>query len=337
MSEHKILVIGDVHLVSHGRSPGYRTETYTEDVLRKLEETVQIAKEQEASHVLFLGDIWDDKRPDRTSFRVVKEVQRILKSYEVPVSILPGNHDLQNGTLESLPKQPISMLEELANVSLLQWDKLSLDSNAALYPVPGVPLSRDVVDGREEWLDKFVTGGQETRRIIVAHQLIVPNLDSVPPAARRSFYSAPEIALHTDAHMVLYGDVHSNHGFHKHKGQDGRDVVFVNLGSICRMSANDVDHVPEVYTLTIRDDEERSISAERFVLKSVRPASEVYRLEERYEAKEHQADIDETIKRLVSTTIHRFSIDAVAEELKVNESVTPPVRNKAVELIEAVR
>lgn len=327
MPEIRMMVIGDVH--ASDQSPGWRTETYTEDILNKLRETVALAKANKVTHVLLLGDVFDNKAASRVSHRLVQSVAEILTAYEVPTFILVGNHDISSGTLETLPKQPIGMLGYLPNVTLLTHDELKLDDEVSLFPIPGIPLNRD----GDEWLEGFKTGSDVKRRISVVHQLISPDISKELPVLQDKLYCAKQIAPVTDSHMVLYGDIHTNHGVYKHG-----DVAFINLGSICRQSSKDVDHIPEVYVLTIRDDERRSVAApERFVLKSVRPAADVYRLEEHYEAKEHQADIDETIRRLTTTKIHKFSVDAVMEEIQTNDSVTPPVRDKAVELIEAVR
>lgn len=329
MDDVRMLVVGDIH--ASDQTPGWRTETYGEDILTKVRECVEIAKSKQATHVLLLGDIFDSKYASKISHKLVQQLSVILSSFGVPVYILVGNHDIASGSLDTLPRQPIGTLGFLPNVTLLTWDKVLLDEGLALYPVPGVPLDEGT------WGDHFATGGDEVRRIAVVHQLIVPDIEKVPFAARRSFYAANEVARHTDAHMVLYGDVHSKHGIYKVERPTGDPVVFSNLGSICRLSTDNVDHVPEVMVLTIKGDEKRSVSAERFVLTSVRPASEVYRLEEQVATKEYQADIDDTIKRLKTTKIHKFSIDAVMEEIGKNETVEQPVRDAALELLEAVR
>lgn len=327
--EHRLLVVGDIHLQNPGSAPGHRTETYSDDIFKKLEETVRIAHEQQATSVLWLGDVFDHKAPSKSSFSLVGRIQRLLESYRLPTYVLVGNHDVSSGTLETLPKQPISMLQYVPNVTLVTHDEVRLDDEVSLLPVPGIPLERE----GDAWLESFKFNSSAKRKIGIVHQLIVPDIAQERAVLQDTFFCAKKIAAVTNAQLILYGDLHKKMGMFK-----AGDVPFINLGSICRLSSSDVDHVPEVYILTIRDDERRSVAApERFVLKSVRPAADVYRLEEHYEAKEHQADIDETIRRLTTSKIHKFSVDAVMEEIQTNDSVTPPVRDKAVELIEAVR
>lgn len=332
--EHRILVVGDIHLVNQGSAPGYRTETYTDDLLKKLEETVNIAKEKEATCVLWLGDVFDHKAPSKTNFALVNRVQDLLLSYGVVVYVLVGNHDLAaGGNLESLQKQPIGSLRHIPNVVLLTEDHHDLDEDVTLYPVPGVPLG-------EDWAAYFNTASRDSRtrkrRIVAAHQLIVPDVSAFPEKARSSFYDAADVAMATDASLVLYGDVHSYHGFYVRDGVQGK-VGLCNMGSICRMTVGDVDHTPRVMLLTIADDTRRSLGREEIVLQAVQPSEEVFRLEQKQAEKQHQQDIDDTIRQLKSTRVHKFSIETVVDEIRANSTADEAVRDTAVELIEIVR
>lgn len=325
----KIFNIFDVHVSD--QSPGFRTETYTQDILTKLEETVRLSKKHEATHILFLGDIFDQKVPNRVSHRLVQQVADIMRSYGKPVYILVGNHDISGGTLDSLPKQPIGILAHLPNVQLLTWDKLVLDEDVAIYPVPGVPILH------ESWQDRYVTEDKRKRVIIAAHQLIARDVTQYPEAARHAFQPAQEVAKHTDASFIVSGDLHTPQGVYVLPRGKGGHVGFANLGSLCRLSVKDVDHEPKCLLLTINDDEKRSLQTDIIPLESVRPASEVFRLEEQAEAKSHKADIDETISKIKTTRIHKFSLDAVIEDINTNTSVDQTTREVAVDLLEAVK
>lgn len=323
--QHRVLVVGDIH--ASDQSPGYRTETYGEDILTKLEETVTIAKERKVTAVLWLGDVFDQKRANRISFKLVKRLATILRSYGVPVYILVGNHDISAANLESLQKQPLGMLEEVDNVTLLTTEPILLDEEVAIYPVPGIAIRH-----LDNWLDYYITGGDEKRRIIAAHQLIAKNLEEYPAPARPSFQDSKAISAVTDADLILYGDLHTKQGGYKQG-----NVWFSNFGSICRMAASDVEHEPEVIVLVVKDDEDRNFAIERCRLTSVKPADEVFRLEQHYETKEHSRDIQDTIRKLKETRLHKFSLDSVIEDIRVRDDVDTTVQNRALELLEHVR
>jgi len=327
----KILTVFDIHLSD--QTPGYQTEGYVGRIFAKLWETVEIAKREGATHVFWAGDVFDNKSATKTHHRTLQGVAEVLAAYGLPVYVVVGNHDLAaGGNLESIAKQPIGMLRFLPNVTLMEWEPVRLDNEVVVYPVPGVSIRQE-----EDWVQRYVTGSKTKRTIILAHQLIARDLSKYPAQAQDAMQSSDEIAQVTDASLIISGDLHSYQGVYTKPNGRGGHVGFANLGALCRLSVKDVDHKPQVLLLTIEDDARRSLKFQEIPLTSVRPASEVYRLEEYYEAKDHQADIDETIRRINTGTIHKFSIDALAEEIKTNESVTPPVRDKAIELIESVR
>ncbi len=327
MDEIRLLVVGDIHLSD--QHPGSRSETYGEDIFAKCAAVFAMVAEHSATHVLLLGDCFDNKSASKISHRLVQRFSRMLLALKVPVYILVGNHDVSLSSLETLERQPLGSLGLLEGVELLTWDKVQLAPDVALYPVPGVPLGDD-------WQKHFVTGGEEMRRIVVAHQLIAPDVNSFPAEARRNFYDATEVASVTDASMVLWGDLHSNCGTYKLHNRDGGPVVMSNRGSLCRQSIRDTEHEPEVILFTFSATKERNVGAKVLPVPH-RPAEEVFLIEEKSAEKEHQKDIDETIRQMKTTRIHKFSIDSVLEDMKSNETVPDPVKNTAVDLVEAVR
>lgn len=327
MDEIRLLVVGDIHLSD--QHPGSRSETYGEDIFAKCAAVFALVEQHDATHVLLLGDVFDSKVASKISHRLVQRLSKMLLSLKVPVYILVGNHDVSLGTLETIERQPIGTLGLLSGVELLTWDKVQLAPDVALYPVPGVPLGAD-------WKKHFVTGGDETRRIVVAHQLIAPDVNSFHAEARHNFYDANEVARTTDANMVLWGDLHSNCGTYKLNNRDGDPVVMSNRGSLCRLSIGDVKHKPEVILFTFSGTKERSVGA-KVIPVPFRPAEEVFLIEEKAAEKEHQKDIDETIRQMKTTRIHKFSIDSVIEDMKSNTTIPETVKSTAVDLVEAIR
>lgn len=85
-------VVGDIHLANH--APSGRTDTYGEDILKKLEWTVDYTNKQDVDALWLLGDVFHLKRPDRTSHKMVKRTAEILGESNVPVRITMGNHDM---------------------------------------------------------------------------------------------------------------------------------------------------------------------------------------------------------------------------------------------------
>lgn len=326
MDDFKMLVVGDVHLSDS--SPGNRTETYTEDLFAKCEEVRTIAKNSKVDAVLFLGDIFHKKQPNLVSHRLVQRFAAYLASFSIPVYILVGNHDISDGSLTTLARQPIGIFSQIPNVQLLTWDTIEIAPDVLLSTVPGVPIRSG--DWLQHYNIKLPDNEVPSRLIVAAHQDICPDLNSYPPQARDHLQEASQIASVTNADIVLYGHMHDSHGVYKKNG-----VVFSNLGSLCRLTVGDTEHLPHVAVYTIKGDENRSVGVDIVPITSVRPAADVFLLEEVQGAKEYQKDIDSTVKQLQATKLHKFSIEEVISAIKVQKA-EEPVKNKAIELLEKV-
>lgn len=328
MQHTKLLVIGDVHICD--KPPGRRADGYKEAILKKLEECVSIAKEKEVTHVLFLGDIFHKKVAHLTSHKLIQEIAAVLQAFSVPVLILVGNHDITDGSLESLEKQPLGVLRLLSNVSLLETEPVALADDIDIYPLPGTsPFT----------MDDFKVKGKNKRDILAVHQSIVPDVMIENEMLRDILHDAGTIVTHTDINIILYGHQHRCDGMYKVSRPDGTSAVFSNLGSICRLTIdeNDVYKEPSVLVLDIADDEARSVTPEIIKLTCVIPPSEAYKLEEHLEEKEHTKNIDEIIRKLKETEVSSFSIDGVITSVETRKDIDSPVKNKALNLLEEVR
>ena len=324
----KVLVIGDVHICDH--PPGRRVDGYKDQILDKLYECVKIAKEKEVTHVLFLGDIFHIKKAYRVSHRVVHDIAEVCEAFGLPVIVLVGNHDIDDYSLDSLPKQPLGILEYLPNVTLLKEDRLELDDDVHVYPIPGTSGVT---------LDDFNITGTNKRDILVVHQSIVPDISKEREMLQDILLDAKAVAERTDINIILYGHQHRSDGMYRINRDNGTPAVFSNLGSICRLTIddNDVYKEPSVLVLSIEADENRTVGTEIIKLGSVLPPNEVYKLEEHSEEKAHSLDIEDTIKKLQETEISSFSIDGVVKDVEHRTDIDAPVKAVALNLLEEVR
>jgi len=326
MSHIRLLVIGDVHISDH--PPGQRVEGYREHILDKLYECVEIAKTREATHVLFLGDIFHLKSASRVSHRLVQDVANLMTSFGLPVSILVGNHDITSGTLDTLTKQPIGILQFLPNVDLLTTEPYSLADDVLVHPVPGVTGVT---------MDTYAIKKANKADIMAVHQSIVPDIGLEPEMLKDILFDAKAVSEVTDIDTILYGHQHRCDGVYSITRDNGSTATFSNLGSICRLTVteNDLNKVPAVLLLDITDD--RDVTTEVVNLTKILPAHEAYRLEEHIENKEHNKDIEETIKKLRETEVSAFSIEGVIKDVEERGDIDARVRDTALDLLEEVK
>ena len=110
----RLLFVGDVHVSD--KAPSTRTDSYREDILKKLIEIGRLAAVVHA--VVFVGDLFHSKQPRNTSHQTVQAVCRILQSYDCPVYIVPGNHDYAAKNHGSLSRHPLGTVALMPNVTL---------------------------------------------------------------------------------------------------------------------------------------------------------------------------------------------------------------------------
>ena len=160
----RLLFVGDVHMAD--RSPSKRDANYRDDIFRKLEEIVEIAAKSKVDLVVFAGDLFHHKPPRDTTHRTVQQLIALMESFVVPVYVCVGNHDITEGRLESLEKQPLGVVATAKNVTLMpshiqEFNKqpgmlpVLTTENAAFHSIPGVPGTRTITATASSPVDAY--------------------------------------------------------------------------------------------------------------------------------------------------------------------------------------
>jgi 3',5'-cyclic AMP phosphodiesterase CpdA len=311
----KALLVGDIHLSD--RPPSVRTETYAEDILDKLRWIVGYAS-QHAQVLVLLGDVFHLKTPSKTSHRLVQRTAEVLEGFR-PVDyslgqgpgrvlIVPGNHDMSQDRIESLPSQPLGTLALSRNVELLD----GLDTSTGIY---GIPYQSDWTT-LPDWLEDAWQAD-----LIVTHAPIFPPGETPP----YEFISARDWADQMLAHgptAVAYGHIHDPHGFYHSNG-----VWFCNNGAISRGSLHEqtVKRHPKV---TLFDDE---VEGCPFTSVDVphKPAEAVFRLAEHHAQIERADRLDTFLADLGSVSLTALSLEEIlhhAEETDLSAEAKAELR-----------
>lgn len=91
MNSLRILHVADVHLgVKFKGLPPAKAQNRREDLKKTFSKMIDLAKSSKSNVLLIAGDLFDDPRP---SSSLVSFVMNELKRSEVPVFLIPGNHD----------------------------------------------------------------------------------------------------------------------------------------------------------------------------------------------------------------------------------------------------
>lgn len=288
----RAVCVGDIHLAD--RPPSVRTDSYADDILAKMQFAGQQAKNCKCDVIVYVGDIFHLKAPSRTSHGLVQRVIDTMQEPGIPVRIVPGNHDLMHDRLESIPTQPLGTLAKAPGIELL------IDADEEFPWLFGIPYLQDWSDSLHlhmaRWQD---SDGQ----LMVAHAPIFPPRQE----PLYDFISAADWARWMDAPgFVHYGHIHDQHGFYHVD-----ECTFANNGALSRGSLHEesLNRKPKI---TLWDDTTGFSSIEV----PCKPASEVFRLEEKQVADDQKVKLDEFLGAVGETKLVGLSLEEVLAKAK---------------------
>lgn len=241
----KILHITD----SHGtvKSPESRTDLFYLTFLRKFAEITYIVKLHKIDMVLHTGDLFN---LSRVSNKFMGQVAEIIKSWGVPLYVVPGNHDIDGYTIDTIDQTSLGLLAKTDVLTLLTRD------NPIRINVPQQNKSDiTVAISGQEYYANIDTGDMsdfEMRQdeadinILAIHGYIA---DTPQHPNIRCTYPKDII---TDADIILCGH------YHRSFAMDVGDVAYYNPGSMMRVEMTEYNktHIPQYGILEIESDKQ---------------------------------------------------------------------------------
>ena len=114
----KILYFTDTHI--RGTNPKNRKDDFVQTLENKLLEIVDIIKKNNVDYVIHGGDLFD--RPD-ISISIVSRFAKILKTINVPIYIVSGNHDMFGHNPLTINRTMLGLLNELDFFTIIEKDE----------------------------------------------------------------------------------------------------------------------------------------------------------------------------------------------------------------------
>ncbi len=256
----KLLFFTDTHIRSS--NPKNRLDNFYESTLLKLEEIRNYANDNKVDFVLHGGDLFD--RPD-SAIKPTSEVGKILASFNMPIYIVAGNHDIFGYNNFTINRTMLGLLDNFSILNIIPEEGILLKKNGLRVLVLGRDYSLDLDSNKDNYIVKKENLKYEADVIInIVHGFLTdkPFLETV------NHVLVGEI-LDTEADITLAGHYHS--GFET-KYENGK--YFANPGSMVRISnaLSELKRRPKFIEINIEKDK---INLKDIYLKSAKAGEEV--------------------------------------------------------------
>lgn len=253
----RLLFFNDPHYTRH--QPRCRTNNYSVEILDKFRYMRQVAEKVGAKAIGCSGDWFH--RKGKVTFRESIDVLSALSAWKEagiePLGIL-GNHDIAGHSLDSLDNRAVGVLVHSKTLTLLDrgdwkhhdpYTKLKVSGTSYFHGCDSDDASRLRMYGcnhaREDgWLSvhlchgTLINKGSFFGEYTLAQDLIELLDDN---------NVCPDV--------LVCGHLHFSEGIKVYKRpSDGKDVMVCRVGSLGRVSADDMDRVPSFVVLAAKRD-----------------------------------------------------------------------------------
>ena len=323
------------------RNPSTRIGDYRGDVINKLEQVFDIAVDREAYATHCGGDFFHVKSPTMNKHETVSMIVTLLDQYKhkgITHLCNPGNHDLVNDDMDSIPNQPIGVLfagNHMVQVKgqIIQVGDLRVRMDA--YPFTETPDWGAIGTMRE------ASDDNADYEILSAHVYSSPNGGDL---FGTKIYSYQEMSV-TGHDAYLLGHYHPDNGVVSMDYGLGKDQSFVNIGSLTRgdYGDNNLKRKPKCCVITIeKKDGKVTADFEQIELK-VKPAEEVFDLNTKAALEKQKVEAAAFVEELqvaTNSVVEEDSAEAIVGKVTNDAAVQKVVKSyldKAAEFLKGIK
>lgn len=235
----KILFLTDTHFTA--KNPSSRLDDIQETIINKLLDVKKIIDDVGIDMVLHGGDMFHS--PD-VSNAFTGKIARIINSFDAPVYVVPGNHDLYGYSYETLNNTKLGLLEKTGVINIISREKpIVVDDNGFKIGIEAQEYHAHIDEDMS--VDFRIDNINVDYSILLTHSMLL----------EYKFHEGIKHTLikdvYTNADLILAGHYHDGW---KERKQD--NTWFFNPGSLLRVEASAamINAMPKVIVFEIEKD-----------------------------------------------------------------------------------
>ena len=301
----KILHITDSHGTAKG--PESRKDVYYITFLKKLYELGFVVKKMGIDMIIHTGDLFHTAR---VSDKFAGQVSEMIKAMGIPFYVVPGNHDIEGYTTDTIDQTKLGLLAKAGVVTILDRDnpiRITANQDGEEYTV--------AISGQEYYahIDEGNTRDFEMQQdeadlnILAIHGY----LTDTPQHPDIKCTMCQNVV--TDADLILTGHYHR-----AFEWSDGQNLDIFNPGSMLRVEQTDYNknHIPQYGILDIELDDTGSIvwDYKFHQFKIAQPSTVVFDYTAKYKAKTASITLD-GFKNSIANTMTAIQPSATIDKI----------------------
>lgn len=323
----KILHITDSHGTVKG--PESRKDIYYITFLRKLYELGYVVKKEKIDMVIHTGDLFHTAR---VSDKFAGQVSEMIKSWQVPVYVVPGNHDIEGYTTDTIDQTKLGLLAKTGVIQLLDRDNpititANQDGEEYTVAISGQEYYAHIDEGNMQ--DFEMQQDEADFNILAIHGYIADT------AQHPNIKCTMVGDIVTDADVILTGH------YHRQFEWNGPDVDIYNPGSMMRVEQTDYNktHMPQYGILDVHLVPSGAVGYNYTFheFKIAQPSTTVFDYTSKYKAKAASITL-EGFKTSIANTMNQMSTSSVTNIIDIinnicaNTNVDAATQKKALDI-----
>lgn len=321
----KILHITD----SHGtvKSPESRTDVYYLSFLKKMYELKYVIQQQDIKLIIHTGDLFHSAR---VSDKFAGQLAEIIKSYGIPMYVVPGNHDIEGYTINTLDQTKLGLLYKTGVVKELDRGKnpiqLKHQKENLNISIVGQEYYKDIDTGNMADFEMRNNNPNANFNILAIHGYLCNS----PQHPDVKCTQCKDIV--TDADVILAGHFHESFEYH------GPDFNVYNPGSMMRVEQTtyNKNHLPQYGILEITNN--NGIVQHTYTMypfKVAEPSDKVFDYTLKNQKKKTLITLENFKNSIANTNFNanlNTSIENIIGSVAGNLSVTKDIIDKTIDI-----